>query len=81
MVKVPDPDLEIKGGGGRSSRHLDKGGGGEPSLQKMFSKCVLFECAGAVKFFLSLFFFLFFHFSFVDFFNRLVALFLQNFKL
>ena len=30
---VPDPDLEIKGGGGRSSRPLDKG---ETGLPKKF---------------------------------------------
>ena len=30
---VPDPDLEIRGRGGRSSRNLDKGGG----VQNIFS--------------------------------------------
>ena len=40
-LAVPDPDLEIRkggvGGGGRSSRPLDKGGGGgSPVSQKNF---------------------------------------------
>ena len=35
---MPDPDLEIRGGGEgtRSSRPLDKGGGGGPVSQKIF---------------------------------------------
>ena len=32
---MPDPDLEIREGQGRSSRPLDKGGGGA-GLQKIF---------------------------------------------
>ena len=34
-IPVPDPDLEIRGGGGRSSRPLHKGGGAA-GLQKKF---------------------------------------------
>ena len=36
-LAVPSPDLEIREGGGRSSRPLDKGGG-EPSLPKKFCR-------------------------------------------
>ena len=37
-LAVPDPDLEIRKGAGGSSRPLDKGGGGEPSLPKKFCR-------------------------------------------
>ena len=33
---MPDPDLEIREGEGRSSRPLDKGGGEGAGLQKIF---------------------------------------------
>ena len=33
---MPDPDLEIREGEGRSSRPLDKGGGGEGQVSKKF---------------------------------------------
>ena len=35
-LAVPGPDLEIREGGGRSSRPLDKGWGGEPNLPQNF---------------------------------------------
>ena len=35
-LAVPSPDLEIREGGGWSSRPLDKGWGGEPNLPQNF---------------------------------------------
>ena len=61
MVKVPDPDLEIKGGGGRSSRHLHKGGGSLVS-KKCFQNVYYLSVQVPLNFsslFLSFFFFFF----------------------